>query len=99
MKTWPDFAASYLCGGSRTQLTLGGDVRQGKSDRPTSIRLLNLSIYMYIHIHEPLDHALLAMHLVLLENRNLRPPPATDREGLLCPSDKGLAGPGTKSSS
>lgn len=98
MKTWSDFAASYLCGGSRTQLTLGGDVRQGKSDRPTSIRLLNLSIYMYIHIHEPLDHALLAMHLVLLEKRNLRPPPATDREGLQCPSDKGLAGPGTKSS-
>lgn len=69
------------------------------SDRPTSIRLLNLSIYMYIHIHELLDHALLAMHLALLEKRNLgRPPPAPDREGLRCPSDKGLAGPGTKSS-
>lgn len=70
-----DCAASCLCCGSRTQLTLGGDVRQGKSDRPTSIRLLNLSIYMYIHIHELLDHALLAMHLALLEKLNLSPPP------------------------
>ena len=70
-----DFAGSWLCCGSRTRLTLGGDVRQGKSDRPTSIRLLNLSIYMYIHIHELLDHALLAMHLALLEKLNLSPPP------------------------
>lgn len=70
-----DFGGSWLCCGSRTRLTLGGDVRQGKSDRPTSIRLLNLSIYMYIHIHELLDHALLAMHLALLEKLNLSPPP------------------------
>lgn len=74
-KAWFDFAASCSCRGTRTQLTLSGDVRQGKSDRPTSIRLLNLSIYMYIHIHEPLDHALLAMHLALLEKVNLSPPP------------------------
>lgn len=58
----------------RTWFTLSRDVRQGKSDRPTSTRLLNLSIYMYIHIHELLDHALLAMHLVLLEKPNLSPP-------------------------
>lgn len=74
-KPWCDFAGSWLCCESRTQLTLSGDVRQGKSDRPTSIRLLNLSIYMYIHIHELLDHALLAMHLVLLEKLNLSPSP------------------------
>lgn len=41
---------------------LSGDVRQDKCDRPTSIRLLILSIYMYIHIHELLDH----VHLALL---------------------------------
>lgn len=31
-------------------------------------------LFMYIHIHELLDHAFLAMHLVLLENLNLSPP-------------------------
>lgn len=36
------------------------------SDRPTSIRLLNSSIYTYIHMHELLDRTLLAMHLALL---------------------------------
>lgn len=30
---------------------------------------------MYIHIHELLDHALLAMHLALLEKLNLSPSP------------------------
>ena len=64
-----------VCCRSGTRVILSGDVRQGWSDRPTSIRLLNLSIYMYIHIHELLDHAPLPMHLALLEKTNLRPPP------------------------
>lgn len=72
------------------------------SDRPTSIRLLNSSIYTYIHMHELLDRALLAMHLALLGgNGNLSHPlslflsrslSAADREGWRCPSDRGLAG-------
>ena len=75
MESCSDFVGSWLYCRSRPRLTLSGDVRQGKSDRPTSIRLLKLSIYMYIHMHELLDHALLAMHLALLEKLNLSPPP------------------------
>lgn len=72
-KAWSHSATRCLFCGSWTRLSLRGDVRHDESDRPTSIRLLNLSIYVYIHIHELLDHVLLAMHFALLEKRNLSP--------------------------
>ena len=44
---------------------------------PASLRLLNLSIYMYIHIHELSDPEPVAVHLVLLQKLNFSPPPGS----------------------